>query len=68
NQVRASHSASIGQIDEEQVFYLMTRGLPEHDAKRSIVSGFLSPVIESIPHEQLKEQVWESFHRKWMEA
>lgn len=65
NQVRASHSASIGQIDEEQVFYLMSRGLDESDAKKTIVSGFLSPAIDAIPHERVREKIWKSFESKW---
>jgi FeS assembly protein SufD len=65
NQVRASHSASIGQIDEEQVFYLMSRGLDESDAKKTIVSGFLSPAIDSIPHEHVRERFWKSFESRW---
>ncbi len=65
NQVRASHSASIGQIDEEQVFYLMSRGLDESEAKKTIVSGFLSPAIDAIPHDEVRERIWKSFESKW---
>ncbi|HEY4716400.1 MAG TPA: Fe-S cluster assembly protein SufD [bacterium] len=68
NQVRASHSASIGQIDEEQVFYLMSRGMPEAEARKTIVSGFLSPAIEAIPHESFKNSAWEIFEKKWEAA
>jgi len=65
DQVRASHSASIGQIDEEQVFYLMSRGLDEGEAKKTIVSGFLSPAIDAIPDETVRQRVWQSFDTKW---
>lgn len=65
NQVRASHSASIGQIDEEQVFYLMSRGLDESEAKKTIVSGFLSPAVDSIPDELVRDKIWKSFESKW---
>lgn len=65
DQVRASHSASIGQIDEEQVFYLMSRGLDEREAKKTIVSGFISPAIDAIPDERVREKIWKSFESKW---
>jgi hypothetical protein len=42
NDVVAGHSASVGQIDEEQLFYLMSRGLTEDEAKALIVEGFLA--------------------------
>jgi Fe-S cluster assembly scaffold protein SufB len=43
NEVKATHSASVAQIDEKQIFYLMSRGLSEESAKREIVGGFLEP-------------------------
>ena len=42
NQVKASHSASVGKVDEEQVFYLGSRGIKEQEAKNIIVKGFLN--------------------------
>ena len=44
NEVKATHSASVAQIDEKQIFYLMSRGLSEELAKREIVGGFLEPI------------------------
>lgn len=44
NEVRATHSASVAQIDESQIFYLMSRGLSREGAKREIVGGFLEPL------------------------
>jgi Fe-S cluster assembly scaffold protein SufB len=44
NEVRATHAASVAQIDENQIFYLMTRGLGKDAAKREIVQGFLEPL------------------------
>jgi FeS assembly protein SufD len=44
NEVRATHSASVAQLDEAQIFYLMSRGLSRELAKREIVSGFLEPL------------------------
>jgi FeS assembly protein SufD len=44
NEVKATHSASVAQIDENQIFYLMSRGLSKELAKREIVGGFLEPI------------------------
>ena len=44
NEVKATHSASVAQMDENQIFYLMSRGLNREGAKREIVSGFLEPL------------------------
>ena len=44
NEVKATHSASVAQLDEAQIFYLMSRGLSRELAKREIVSGFLEPL------------------------
>lgn len=44
NEVRATHSASVAQLDEAQLYYLMCRGLDRDSAKREIVSGFLEPL------------------------
>jgi Fe-S cluster assembly scaffold protein SufB len=44
NEVKATHSASVAQLDEAQIFYLMCRGLSRELAKREIVSGFLEPL------------------------
>jgi Fe-S cluster assembly protein SufD len=45
NDVKASHSASVGKIDEEQLFYLESRGIDENEAKRLVVDGFLGEII-----------------------
>lgn len=44
NEVKATHSASVSQIDDKQIFYLMSRGLSRESAKREIVGGFLEPI------------------------
>jgi len=42
NEVKASHAASVGRIDEEQIFYLMSRGLSKKEAEELIIEAFLS--------------------------
>ena len=59
NDVKASHGATVGQIDEEHIFYLMSRGLSRESAERLIVEGFFEPVIQKIPLEELRERIRE---------
>lgn len=54
NEVSASHGATTGKIDEEQLFYLMVRGIPKDEAERIIVQGFFEPVLQRIPLESLR--------------
>ncbi|GCE48301.1 Fe-S cluster assembly protein SufD [Thermosporothrix hazakensis] len=54
NEVSASHGATTGQIDEEELFYLMSRGVPRPEAERIIVQGFFEPVLQRIPLENLR--------------
>lgn len=48
NEVKASHAATVGRIDEEQLFYLTSRGISRKEAEGLIVEGFLSEVITRI--------------------
>jgi Fe-S cluster assembly protein SufD len=57
--VQCKHGASIGPIDEEQIFYLMSRGVPRAAAERLIVMGFIEPVIQQVPFEPLRERLRE---------
>jgi Fe-S cluster assembly protein SufD len=54
NEVSASHGATTGKIDEEQLFYLMVRGIPREEAERIVVQGFFEPVLQRIPLENLR--------------
>jgi Fe-S cluster assembly protein SufD len=49
NDVRCSHASTVSPVDEDQRFYLESRGVPTADAERLIVAGFLAEVLESIP-------------------
>ncbi|TLS51081.1 Fe-S cluster assembly protein SufD [Paenibacillus antri] len=62
--VTAGHAASVGQVNPEQVYYLMSRGIPKPEAERLIIYGFLYPVIEEIPLEALREQLSALVERK----
>jgi Fe-S cluster assembly protein SufD len=64
NDVRCTHGATVGQIDEEQRFYLMSRGLSRHESERLILHGFFEPVLERIPAASLRAIVTEAVERK----
>src|SRR5260370_13579357 len=49
NEVKATHSGSVSQVDEEQIFYLMSRGLTHSEAQRMVILGFLHPAVKRIP-------------------
>ncbi|MBI4452705.1 Fe-S cluster assembly protein SufD [Candidatus Woesearchaeota archaeon] len=59
NDVKASHGATVGQISEEHLFYLMARGISRQEAEKLIVEGFFEPVIQKIPLEELREKIRE---------
>jgi Fe-S cluster assembly protein SufD len=55
NDVRCTHAATVGQVDDEQLFYLMSRGLSRSEAERLIVGGFFAEALDRIGREQLRE-------------
>jgi FeS assembly protein SufD len=65
NEVKATHSASVAQIDEDQIFYLEARGLPKDEAKKLIVLGFFEPVLSRIPIEFAREGAKFTVEGKW---
>ncbi len=55
NDVRCTHGATLGQVDREQLFYLMTRGLSRADAERLIVRGFFQDVLDRVELEPVRD-------------
>ncbi|HRP36716.1 MAG TPA: SufD family Fe-S cluster assembly protein, partial [Candidatus Dojkabacteria bacterium] len=54
-QVTLGHEASVSKVNEEQLFYLMSRGLSEAEASAMIVSGFIEPILKELPMEYAME-------------
>ena len=54
--VRCTHGATVGQLEEEPVFYLMSRGLPRHEAERLVIDGFFAQIMDRIPFERVRER------------
>ncbi|MDO4910671.1 MAG: Fe-S cluster assembly protein SufD [Corynebacterium sp.] len=57
NIVGAGHAATVGRFDDDQLFYLRSRGIPESEARRLIVRGFFSEVIGRIPVAEVREEL-----------
>ena len=55
NEVAVSHEAAIGKVGEDDLFYLMSRGLTEEEATKMIVSGFIEPITKKLPLEYATE-------------
>ena len=55
DKVNIAHEAKVGKIGEEQIFYLMSRGLSEQQAVQLIVAGFIEPVVKALPLEYAVE-------------
>jgi len=53
--VTIGHEASVSKVSEEQLFYLMSRGIPEDQAANMIVSGFIEPIVKELPMEYALE-------------
>ena len=64
HEVRCTHGATAGQIDAEQVFYLMSRGIPYDLAEKLIVDGFFEPVMERIPLDAVRQEMQEFVSHK----
>ncbi|MET8245447.1 Fe-S cluster assembly protein SufD [Streptomyces sp. NPDC005202] len=55
--VGAGHASATGRFDDEQLFYLMARGIPEHDARRLVVRGFFAELVQQIGVEDIEERL-----------
>ena len=62
--VKAGHAAGVGKIDEEQLYYLMSRGLTRRAAEILIIYGFLMPFIDDIRSEVIKSEFMKVIERK----
>ncbi len=62
--VKASHGATVGQLEEEQLFYMKTRGLSDAKAKNLLITGFCEEVLEKLPLLSLKEGVSQLLRRE----
>jgi Fe-S cluster assembly protein SufD len=64
NDVRCSHASTVGPVDEDQRYYLATRGIPPEEADRLIVLGFFDDVLSQLPVTALSAPLREAIVRK----
>jgi Fe-S cluster assembly protein SufD len=64
NDVRCTHAAAIAQIDREQLFYLRAHGLPEAQAQRLVIEGFLQALVERFEAGPVRERVGAALDRR----
>lgn len=64
NDVTAGHAASVGRLDPEELYYLMSRGLPKKEAERLVTRGFLGAVITAIPVKSVQKEFVQEIERK----
>ncbi len=62
--VRCTHGATVGKIDESLLFYLLSRGIPRKDAEQLIVMGFFTPIMERIPFEGVRNRFLDAIQEK----
>jgi len=62
--VRCTHASTVGKLDEEEVFYLMSRGIPRPEAIRMVIQGFFDPVMQRIPFEGVRVRIFDRILEK----
>lgn len=62
--VRCTHASTVGKLDEEEIFYLMSRGIPRPDAIRMVIQGFFDPVMQRIPFEGVRTRIFDRILEK----
>jgi len=64
----AGHASTTGRFDDEQLFYLMARGIPEDQARRLVVRGFFAELVDKIPLESLRDRLSEAIEARLAEV
>lgn len=64
SEVKCSHAGAVGRVDDEQLFYLMSRGVPEREAKHLIVYGFFQEVLDHISFDELRVELQDAVRAK----
>ena len=66
--IGAGHASATGRFDDEQLFYLMSRGIPEAEARKLVVRGFFAELINKIPVEELRHRLGDVIESRLAEA
>lgn len=68
NDITCKHGATISQIDAEKLFYMMSRGLSEYEAKRKIIEGFFMPILVNLPEGVLHTTIEKALEKRLVEV
>jgi Fe-S cluster assembly protein SufD len=66
--VRCTHGATVGQLEQEHIFYLLTRGMPRAEAEKLVVDGFFDPIMQRIPFLGVVTRLKKDIERKMSES
>jgi Fe-S cluster assembly protein SufD len=66
--IGAGHASATGRFDDEQLFYLMSRGIPEVEARRLVVRGFFAELLAKIPVEELRSRLGDAIEARLAEV
>jgi Fe-S cluster assembly protein SufD len=66
--IGAGHASATGRFDDEQLFYLMARGIPETEARKLVVRGFFTELLAKIPVAELRERLGEQIEARLVKA
>lgn len=62
--VRCTHGATVGKLEQEPLFYLKSRGIPQKEAEQLVVEGFFDPIMQRIPFEGVRERFQQAIQDK----
>ena len=58
NDVRCTHGSTVGKIDQEQLFYLLSRGIPKKEAEQLVIQGFFNDIISRFSIPEIRDGIW----------
>jgi len=67
NDVRCTHGSTVGKIDQDQLFYLLSRGIPREEAEQLVIQGFFGDVLSRFSLPEVGEAVWETIRSRLLE-
>jgi len=67
NDVRCTHGSTVGKIDQDQLFYLLSRGIPRQEAEQLVIQGFFSDILSRFSIPEVGEAVWSSIKSRLLD-
>ena len=64
NEVAASHAASVGRVNDDHLFYLLSRGLSKTEARKIITLGYLKPIVSYFEEEEMRNRLLSTIEEK----